>query len=191
MRLALQQAARAARNGEPPIGAVVVKDGVVVGRGYNQRELRQDATLHAEILAIRSACRRLASWRLDDCDLYVTLEPCPMCAGAIQQARIRTLRYGATDPKAGAVATRARVLDTPGLAHVVRHEGGLLAAECRDILQAFFRDLRMRDRAEGSRGTRRKAALDRQVSRQAGAAPSGRPEEPGPPAPPGRRPAGP
>ncbi len=170
MRRALAQAARAAREGETPVGAVVVKDGVVVGRGRNQRETRRDATLHAEMTAIRAASRRLGSWRLDGCDLYVTLEPCPMCAGAIQQARLRAVYYGAKDPKAGACGSRTDLFSVPGLNHYPSVEAGCLETECAAVLTDFFRALRAKDRTLGTRGVRRDKAKAAGTAGAAGAA---------------------
>lgn len=165
MRRALTLAARAVRQGDVPVGAVVVRDGVIVGRGYNRREQRQDATEHAEMMALRQASRRLGSWRLDDCDLYVTLEPCVMCAGAIIQARIRSLVYGAQDPKAGACVSIANLADLAHN-HAVAVKGGVLAQESRVLLLDFFRKRRASDRADGSKAQRRRRALS-QVPQQA------------------------
>lgn len=139
MRMALQQAEAALEAEEVPVGAVVVYEGRVVGAAHNQRETLRDATAHAEIIAITQASQALASWRLDDCTLYATLEPCPMCAGAILQARIPLLVYGATDPKAGAVDTLYRLLDDPRLNHRTEVISGLLAEPCGDVLTSFFR----------------------------------------------------
>lgn len=158
MRLALNQAAKAAAVGETPIGAVVVFHGQVVGRGRNRREQRTDATEHAELMAIRQACRRLRSWRLADCDLYVTLEPCLMCAGAIINARIRRVVFAAFDPKAGALGSVISAQEFP-LMHEVTCEGGLMADEAAVMLRGFFRALRLRDRRRGSRGQRRSEAF--------------------------------
>ena len=158
---ALAQAMRADREDETPVGAVVVKDGAVVGRGRNQRELRQDATLHAEMTAIRQASRRLGSWRLDGCDLYVTLEPCPMCAGAIQQARLRAVYYGAKDPKAGACGSKIDLFAVAGLNHYPEIVGGCLEEECSALLKDFFRRMRAKDRTLGTRGARRDRAQGR------------------------------
>ena len=138
MRLAIRQARRADRMDEVPVGAVVVHQGVVVGRGHNLRESRQDVTLHAEIMAIRQACRRLGRWRLEGCDLYVTLEPCIMCAGAIIQARIRTLYYGADDPKTGACGSLTDLFSLRHN-HRVTVVPGLLAAESSALLKVIFR----------------------------------------------------
>lgn len=158
MREALREARRAARLGEVPIGAVIVREGLIIARGSNRRETRQDVTLHAELVAIRQACRRLGSWRLQGCQLYVTLEPCIMCAGAIVQARISDVYYGATDPKAGAAGS---IVDIFAIRqnHQVRVQGGLLADSCKTILQDFFRARRQLDKATGSRAVRRAAAI--------------------------------
>lgn len=138
MRLALREAERALEHGDVPIGAVVVFDGEVIGTGRNERELRQDPTAHAEILALREAASALGTWRVLDSVLYVTLEPCAMCAGAIVLARVRRVIYGATDPKAGAAGSVLDVLDEPALNHRPEVEGGLLAPECGQMLTDFF-----------------------------------------------------
>src|SRR5687767_9902352 len=141
MREAIALAAHAASVGEVPIGCVVVDDltGQVIGRGYNRRETDHDPTAHAEILALREAARQRGHWRLTDCTLVATLEPCPMCAGAIVNARVRRLVYGCDDPKAGAVRTLYRVCDDARLNHRVEVNGGVLAAECAKLLQDFFK----------------------------------------------------
>lgn len=154
MRLAITQARKADRADEVPVGAIIVRDGVILGRGYNRRESRQDVTLHAEMTAIRQACRRLGSWRLDGCDLYVTLEPCIMCAGAIVQARIRTLYYGADDPKTGACGSITDVFSLRQN-HQVAVQSGLLASECSVLLKDFFRRRRALDKAAGTKSERR------------------------------------
>ena len=138
IREALRDARRAAAEGEVPVGALVVKDGEVIARGYNQRELLKDPTAHAEMLAITSAAAELESWRLLDCTLYVTLEPCAMCAGAIVLARIPRVVYGAPDPKAGAGGSVMDLLQHPKLNHRADVTGGVLAAECGAILVDFF-----------------------------------------------------
>ena len=141
MREALDLARSAAAAGEVPIGAVVVHDptGRVVGRGSNRRLLDHDPTAHAEILAMREAGRSLGHWRLLDCTLYVTLEPCPMCAGAIVNARLPRLVYGCDDPKAGAVRTLYQLCEDPRLNHQVEVTAGVLADECAEVLREFFR----------------------------------------------------
>ncbi len=138
MKLALAEARQAAEQDEVPVGAVVVHEGRIVGRGFNQRELLQDPTAHAEMIAITAAANGLESWRLVDCRLYVTLEPCLMCAGAIVQARIPHLIYGAADPKAGACGSVYRIPDDGLTNHVVSITGGVLADQCGLMLVEFF-----------------------------------------------------
>jgi tRNA(adenine34) deaminase len=138
MRLALREAARALEHDDVPIGAVVVQGGEVIGAGHNERELRADPTAHAEMIALREAARALGSWRVLDSVMYVTLEPCAMCAGAIVLARLPRVVFGATDPKAGAVGSVFNVLEEPRLNHRPQVESGLLAEDCADLLRAFF-----------------------------------------------------
>jgi tRNA(adenine34) deaminase len=138
MRLAVREAARAGDEGDVPIGAVVVRAGEVVAVGRNERELRQDPTAHAEVLALREAARAVGSWRVLEATLYVTLEPCAMCAGAIVLARIPRVVYGASDPKAGAAGSVLDVLSEPRLNHCPEVEGGVLGEECGDLLSGFF-----------------------------------------------------
>jgi tRNA(adenine34) deaminase len=138
MRLALREAERALEHDDVPIGAVVVRGGEVLAAAHNERELRQDPTAHAETIALREAARAVGSWRLLDAVIYVTLEPCAMCAGAIVLARVPRVVYGATDPKAGAGGSVLDVLGEPRLNHRPEVAGGLLAAECGELLSAFF-----------------------------------------------------
>jgi tRNA(adenine34) deaminase len=138
MRLALREAERALEHDDVPIGAVVVRDGEVLATAHNERELRQDPTAHAEIIALREAARLRGSWRVLDAVIYVTLEPCAMCAGAIVLARVPRLVYGATDPKAGACGSVLNVLAEPRLNHCPEVAAGLLAAECGELLGGFF-----------------------------------------------------
>jgi tRNA(adenine34) deaminase len=138
MRLAIREAQAALEHDDVPIGAVVVHDGEVIGAAHNERELRQDPTAHAELIALREASRALGSWRVLDAVLYVTLEPCAMCAGAIVLARVPRLVYGATDPKAGAAGSVLDVLGQPRLNHRPAVAGGLLAEECAELLTDFF-----------------------------------------------------
>ncbi|MCY2964721.1 MAG: tRNA adenosine(34) deaminase TadA [Planctomycetota bacterium] len=138
MRQALAEAQAAFEEGEVPVGAVVVFEGRVIAAAHNQRETLNDPTAHAEMIAITQAAEALQSWRLLDCALYVTLEPCPMCAGAIVQARIPTVIYGTTDPKGGACHTLYQITSDPRLNHQSAVLGGVLKEECREILQAFF-----------------------------------------------------
>lgn len=142
MELALGLAQRARDLGEVPIGALVVRNGIVIGEGYNQRETKKDPTAHAEILAIQSAAQFLVGWRLTDCELYVTLEPCCMCAGAIVNSRISQLIFGAYDPKAGAVSSLMNLVQDKRLNHQVEVYGGILEEECGRVLKEFFRSLR-------------------------------------------------
>lgn len=138
MRLALCEAERAAGHGDVPIGAIVVHGGEVIAAGRNERELRQDPTAHAEILALRAAARTLGSWRVLEATLYVTLEPCAMCAGAIVLARVPRVFYGASDPKAGAAGSVLDVLSEPRLNHRPEVTGGVLAEQCGALLSGFF-----------------------------------------------------
>ena len=139
MRLALREAQRAAEHDDVPIGSVVVREGEMIGAAGNERELRGDPTAHAELLALREASSRLGGWRVPDSVLYVTLEPCVMCAGAIVLARVPRVVYGAADPKGGAAGSVMDVLGDARLNHRPRVEGGLLADECAELLASFFR----------------------------------------------------
>jgi tRNA(adenine34) deaminase len=139
MALALEEAAAAVEEDEVPIGAVIVHGGRVIARAHNQREQLRDPTAHAEMIAITQAAESLGGWRLEGCTLYVTLEPCPMCAGAILLARIPTLVYGTADPKAGAVHSLFRLLDDPRLNHRCEVHAGVLAEPCAGVLSDFFK----------------------------------------------------
>lgn len=142
MRLALALAREAARLGEVPVGAVVLCEGRLVAQAYNLRETLEDPTAHAERVALTLAGRALGSWRLDGCTLYVTLEPCPMCAGAIILSRLQRVVYGADDPKAGACRSLYRLVDDPRFNHRAEVVGGVLADECGQVLREFFRERR-------------------------------------------------
>jgi tRNA(adenine34) deaminase len=142
MRLALREAERALAHDDVPVGAVIVHGGEVIGAGHNERELREEPSAHAEMIAIREAARALGSWRLLGTVLYVTLEPCAMCAGAIVLGRVPRVVYGAPDPKAGAAGSVLDVLAEPRLNHRPEVAGGLLEADCADLLRAFFRSRR-------------------------------------------------
>ena len=142
MRVAIKEAHQAQLLGEVPIGAVIVHNGQIIASGHNMRERFQDVTYHAEMLAIMEACTALNSWRLEDCDLYVTLEPCIMCSGAIVNARIKNVYYGARDPKAGAVDSLYHLLGDQRLNHQVHVESGILGEECSQMLNDFFRTVR-------------------------------------------------
>jgi tRNA(adenine34) deaminase len=145
MRLALREAARGARTGEVPVGAVLVDGGgEILARGHNRPVAASDPTAHAEIVCLRRAARRAGNYRLPGATLYVTVEPCPMCAGALVLARVRRVVFGAADPKAGAARTLFRILDDPRLNHRAEVAGGVLAEECRALLQGFFRARRRR-----------------------------------------------
>jgi tRNA(adenine34) deaminase len=144
MGLALVEAHAALEHDDVPVGAVVVHRGTVIAARHNERERHGDPVAHAEILALRDAARHLGQWRLDECTLYVTLEPCPMCAGALVNARLGTLVYGAADPKAGAVTSCFRLLDGDVLNHRVEVIPGVRADECGDLLRDFFRARRGR-----------------------------------------------
>lgn len=146
MRAALAEAALAADEGEVPVGAVVAKDGVIVARAHNRRESGKNATYHAELLAIDEACKALGGWRLWQCELFVTLEPCPMCAGAIINSRIRRVVYAAADPKAGCCGSVTDLFALP-FNHRPVIEKGLLADEAGALLQEFFNGLREKRRA--------------------------------------------
>ena len=138
MRLALREAERALEHDDVPVGAVVVKEGELIGAGHNERELRGDPTAHAETLALRQASQTLGTWRVLDAVMYVTLEPCAMCAGAIVLSRIPRVVFAASDPKAGAAGSVLNVLDVPQFNHRPECQGGLLAGEAGDMLRAFF-----------------------------------------------------
>ena len=142
MREALNEAKKALEKGEVPIGALVVLNGQIIGRGHNLRETENDPTAHAEIVALREAGKNKNSWRLENGILYVTLEPCPMCAGAMLLSRIHRVVYGADDPKAGAAGSLLNILQFPGFNHEVRITGGILAEEASELLQQFFRQKR-------------------------------------------------
>jgi len=142
MQEALNEASRASDEGEVPVGAVIVHDGRIIARAHNQRETLRDPTAHAEMIAITQAAAALENWRLMGADVYVTLEPCAMCAGALVVARVRRLIYGADDPKAGACGTVLNVLDTPELNHRVAVTAGVLSQECGQMLSDFFRTRR-------------------------------------------------
>lgn len=146
MREALKEAQKAYDQEEVPIGAVVVLNGEIIGRGHNLREKEQDATLHAEIKAIRQANQHLGSWRIEDCELFVTLEPCPMCSGAMILARMKKVVFGAFDPKAGTAGTFMNLLQDSRFNHQVEVEQGVLEEECQEILRSFFKGLRERNK---------------------------------------------
>ena len=142
MQKALEQAKKAYKKGDVPVGAVIIKDNKIIAKAYNKKENKQNALYHAEVLAIKKACKKLKSFRLDKCKLFVTLEPCPMCAGAILNARIRHLFIGAMDPKAGAVGSKLNLLTDYSFCHRVEVQTGLQEEECSQMLRSFFKELR-------------------------------------------------
>lgn len=146
MKEALKEAKKAYKKKEVPIGAVIVYKNKIIARGYNLRESKNNSLLHAEIIAIEKACKKLKSWRLEECELYVTLEPCPMCSGAIIQSRIKNIFFGAKDPKSGCAISKALLFE-PGLFnHNVNVAGGILEGECTQLLKDFFKELRKVDK---------------------------------------------
>ena len=142
MREAIKRAKKAAAIGEMPVGAVVVRDGKLIASGYNRRETKKNAVLHAELTAIDRACKKLGGWRLPRCELYVTLEPCPMCAGAILNSRIEHVYFGAADESSGCAGSRLNLLDMNLCNYSVVAEGGILAEECSALIRGFFKELR-------------------------------------------------
>lgn len=148
MREAIHEAEKASAIGEVPIGAVIVLDGKIIGRGHNLRETSQNAVTHAEMMAIQDACHNQHSWRLQGAELYVTLEPCPMCSGAILLSRIEKVYYGAKDPKAGTAGTLMNLLQDERFNHMCEVESGLLEVETGELLSHFFRELRKRKKEE-------------------------------------------
>ena len=142
MKVALKEADKAEKKEEVPIGCVIVKDGKIFTRAHNLRQTKRLATAHAETLAIEKACRKLGDWRLDDCELYVTLEPCAMCAGAIANARIKKVYFGAYEPKGGGAVSRFDILTGSGLNHVTDFEVGVMEEECSEKLKTFFKTRR-------------------------------------------------
>lgn len=154
MRLALAEARAALDHGDVPIGAVIVRDGAVIARAHNQRELLQDPTAHAEVIALTQASSALETWRLTGCTLYVTLEPCVMCAGALVLARIDRLVYGAVDPKAGACESLYRITQDERLNHRIAPVAGVLAEECGELLREFFRAKRAKPGPQGASDVR-------------------------------------
>ncbi len=143
MRLAIEQAKIVAENGDVPIGCIIVHNGLIIGRAYNQREQLQDPTAHAEIIALTQAAAALESWRLTGCTMYVTLEPCPMCAGALVLARIERLAYGCDDPKTGAVKSLYNIVQDKRLNHRIEVTSGVLTEDCSRLLQDFFKRRRI------------------------------------------------
>lgn len=150
MKSAVKEAMKSFQKDEVPIGAVLVKDGKIIARAHNLVEKTQVATSHAEILVIQKACRKLKSWRLDGTELFVTLEPCAMCAGAISNARIKKVYFGASETKSGCAQSLYPVLSVSGLNHTVEYEGGILADECASIMKKYFKLKREEDKKRKS-----------------------------------------
>ena len=142
MREAIKQAKKAEQIDDVPVGAVIVLAGKIIARGYNKRTRNEQTADHAEMIAIRKACKKVGSWRLEDCTMYVTLEPCPMCAGAIFQSRMKRVVFGASDLKAGAMGSKMDLFSIEGLNHYPEIEGGMLEEECSQLLKQFFKKLR-------------------------------------------------
>ncbi len=142
MKIALREAKKAYDLGEVPIGAIIVKGDEVIAKAFNKRNTKNLATAHAEILAIEKACKKLGDWRLEECEMYVTLEPCPMCAGAIVNSRLKKLYFGAYERKSGSVLSNYQILFSNGLNHVVDAEGGIMEKECSTLLKDFFKSKR-------------------------------------------------
>ena len=148
MGLALEEAQKAAALGEIPIGAVLVQDNEVIARAHNMRETWQDATAHAEVIVIQDACKRLRRWRLSGCTLYVTVEPCPMCSGAIVNGRVDRVVYGCPDIKAGGAESIFNIITNPNLNHVAKVMSGVREEECAQVMKAFFKKRREENRAK-------------------------------------------
>ncbi|MGB4126950.1 MAG: tRNA adenosine(34) deaminase TadA [Bacilli bacterium] len=142
MKLALKEAHKAAAIDEVPVGAVIVLNDKVIARGFNKREINNDPLGHAEMIAIRKASKKLNNWRLVDCELYVTVEPCAMCAGAIMWSRLKRVVYGTSDPKGGAMGEVFNLFDERIVNHIPEIKGGVLAKECKEVIQSFFRNKR-------------------------------------------------
>ena len=144
MLVAIEEALKAQKKDEVPIGAVIVLNGKVIAKSHNLMEKKQLATSHAEILAINKACKKLKSWRLLDCEMYVTLEPCPMCAGAIANARMKKVYFGAYEPKSGSAESKYKILSESGLNHTVEYCGGVLEEQCSKIIKEYFKKKRQK-----------------------------------------------
>lgn len=153
MRVAIEEALKAKEINEVPIGAVIVYRDEIIARAHNLRETKQNAVAHAELLAIEKACQVLGSWRLEDVELYVTLEPCPMCSGAIILSRIKKVIYGASDPKSGCAGTLMNLLQDERFNHQTEVQKGVLQDECSELLTTFFREIRERKKAERKKDT--------------------------------------
>ena len=143
MQEAIKEAKKALKKDEVPIGCVIVKDNVIIARGYNLRETKQQSIAHAEVVAIQKACKKLGTWRLEECDLYVTLEPCAMCSGVILQSRIKNVFYGAKDLKGGCIESCMKMYECKGFNHYPSTKGGILEFECANLLKDFFKQKRI------------------------------------------------
>ena len=152
MKEAIKQAKKAAKIGDVPIGCVIVQDGTIIARGYNQRNKKKTTLGHGEILAIKKAGKVVGDWRLEDCTMYITLEPCPMCAGAIVQARIKKVVIGTMNPKAGCAGSVINLLQMEGFNHKVEMEQGILEEECKKLMQDFFKNLREKKKQDKEEG---------------------------------------
>ena len=148
MKLAIKEALKAQKKDEVPIGAIIVKDGKIISRGHNLRESKQMASAHAEMIAIEKACKKLNTWRLEGCTLYVTLEPCPMCTGATILSRIDKVVYGANDPKGGCIESCIQMYEQKGFNHYPTYESGILKEECAALLSNFFKEKRAKKKKE-------------------------------------------
>ncbi len=146
MKEAIKRAKRALSYDEMPIGAVIVKDNKVIASGYNKRETKKNALLHAEMIAIDRACKKLGGWRLNGCDMYVTLEPCPMCAGALINSRVDNVYFGAYDKNSGCAESKVSLFSMNLLSHTINSQGGILEDECSELLKEFFKKLRIRNK---------------------------------------------
>ena len=146
MKLAIKEAMKAELDGDVPIGCIIVKNGVVISKGRNMREKKMDSTLHAEMVALRKACKKLGDWRLDDCELYVTVEPCPMCAGAIVNSRIKTVYFGTHDTVSGCCDSVFQILSQKQFYHTVEYYSGILEDECKNLMKNFFKRRRLENK---------------------------------------------
>ncbi|MBO5142254.1 MAG: nucleoside deaminase [Clostridia bacterium] len=153
MREALKEAKKAEEKLEVPIGVVIVKDDKIIARAHNLREVKKNAVAHAEILAIQKACKKVDAWRLNECEMYITLEPCPMCAGAILNSRIKKVYIGTLEPRSGAAGSKINLFEDYNYNHVVEYEIGILEEECKGIIQKFFKKLRKKKSNEKSKNT--------------------------------------
>ena len=148
MRLAIREAQKAYKNGDVPVGAIIVRNGKIIAKAYNRKEKKQNAIYHAEVLAINKACKKLKSFRLDDCEMFVTLEPCPMCSGAILSCRLKRVCFGAYDNNYGCVGSKYNFLEDKDFEHLIKNEGGILEEECKNLIKNFFVDIRKKNKSK-------------------------------------------